>query len=209
MVQIVLVLKLNKFLAETVQEYLLLKNIKMLKVSFAKRLLQMQLIVLIVSAHKTTQHTYSKRILNGKEASISHYPHQVSLKLTENNGHLCGGAILSELWILTVAQCTQGPKSIPKNVYIVVGSSNLTSGGLRYNIEKIVNHPQFNWTKRENDISMLKTDRPLRILNGAIFPIDFPSFKTNYLIENGIGVTSVILSGWGIFQVYLIHLSIK
>lgn len=171
----------------------------MFQSSFAKTLLLLQLILPFTLSEAF--YKYNKPIIGGKETSISEYPHQVSLRHTRNGEHFCSGAILSERWILSAAQCTQGSKSFPEKVYIVVGTANITSGGQRYNLDKIVNHPNFTWVKRQNDISLLRTEQPLRIENYAVFPIKFPSFKTDYVIENGIGLTEVTISGWGSFQV--------
>lgn len=137
------------------------------------------------------------------------FPHQVSLRSKENSKHFCGGAILSERWILTAAQCTQGPYSSPKNVYIVAGAPILSNSGLSYDLDKIVNHQEFNWEKRENDISMMRTARSLNILDITIFPINLPSFKMNYQIEHNNGLTPVILSGWDTIHVCILFKHLK
>lgn len=142
-------------------------------------------------------HLRQKRIVHGVETSINKFPHQVSLRFEKTDQHFCGGAILTDSWIVTAGQCTQGSKSSPQNVYVIVGATNLTNGGFRYNLEKIVNHPEFNWEKRKNDISMLKTSRPLQMLESQVFPVNLPTFKTDYYIENGIGLIDVTLTGWG------------
>lgn len=165
-------------------------NIKMLCTTFLKSLLFIPFIGLIAAS------AVLHRIVNGVETYISEFPHQVSLRLTESSIHFCGGAILSDSWILSAAQCTQDSNSSPENIYVVVGATNISRGGFRYNLEKIVNHPDFNWANRQNDISMLKTSQQLRISN-EVFPVALPSYKTNYIIENGIGLTMVTLTGYG------------
>lgn len=163
--------------------------------AFIKFLLLLQMVGLMVANH-VPYNANQNRIVNGIEASISDFPHQVSLRRADDSKHFCGAAVLSEFWILTAAQCTQ--HSTPNSIYIVVGTANLTSKrGVRYDLEKIINHPEFNWEKRRNDISMLKTTQPMKISDNKVFPITLPSFKTNYIIENGIGLTTVTLSGWG------------
>lgn len=44
------------------------------------------------------------RIVGGRRINITDAPHQVSLQTTQ---HICGGSIISPLWILTAAHCTQ------------------------------------------------------------------------------------------------------
>lgn len=46
----------------------------------------------------------SERIVGGNETTIELFPWQVSLQL--NARHVCGGAIISSLWILSAAHCT-------------------------------------------------------------------------------------------------------
>lgn len=140
-------------------------------------------------------------IIHGDPTVVNSYPHQVSLRLVENSKHYCGGAILTNRWILTAAQCTQGVKSSIENIFIVVGATNITNGGKRYDLKQIINHPQFDWSKRESDISMLKTANPIAIRDNFAFPIALPSYAIDYQIENGIGLTPVTLTGWGAFEV--------
>lgn len=145
-------------------------------------------------------------IINGKPTSARNFPHQVSLRHYKTGEHFCGGAIINIRWILTAAQCTQGIKSSPNNVYAVVGATNLTNGGSEYALEKIVNHPQFNWEKRENDISMLKTIEPIAFKNMekhvyGVFPITLANYKIDYLMEKHIGLITATVSGWGSHEV--------
>lgn len=43
------------------------------------------------------------RIVGGKRADITDYPYQVSVK--RYNAHICGGAIITDWYILTAAHC--------------------------------------------------------------------------------------------------------
>lgn len=173
---------------------------------FKRILLLFQLIGLIAANHLNRQ----KRVVHGSETSIHKFPYQVSLRYADTSNHFCGGAILSNLWIVTAAQCTQDSKSSPENIYVMVGITNITQKGLRYDLAKIINHPEFNWAKRLNDISMLKVDRSMQLMEEGIFPVKLLSFNTNYYMENGIGLTTVILSGWGSFHVsFFIAILIK
>lgn len=142
-----------------------------------------------------------RAIIDGNPTLVNHFPHQVSLRFAQNSVHFCAGSILNERWILSAAQCTQGSKAEPENIFAVAGATNLTHGGQRYDLDQIVNHPKFNWAKRQNDIAMLKTIEPLEFRDNAIFPIALPSFAIDYQIEHDIGLTPVIVSGWGAYKV--------
>ena len=43
------------------------------------------------------------KIIDGTETSVNEYPWTVSLQIAD--GHLCGGSLISENWILTAAHC--------------------------------------------------------------------------------------------------------
>ena len=43
------------------------------------------------------------KIIDGTETSINEYPWTVSLQIAD--GHICGGSLISENWVLTAAHC--------------------------------------------------------------------------------------------------------
>lgn len=46
------------------------------------------------------------RIVNGSPVSIEDYPHQVALLYKDY--FICGGSIISKIFVLTAAHCTYG-----------------------------------------------------------------------------------------------------
>jgi len=49
------------------------------------------------------------RITEGKNAAKFQFPYQVGLNFSSSSGHwFCGGSYISDQWLLTTAQCTQG-----------------------------------------------------------------------------------------------------
>lgn len=129
---------------------------------------------------------------------IQNFPHHASLRSVDDSKHFCSGAIINERWLLTAAQCTQGDKSRPENIFIVVGVTNIGDDGDRYELIKIINHPQYEMAvkRRVNDIAMLKTARNINMKLTGVLPISLPSFKSHYLMENGIGLFPGAVTGW-------------
>lgn len=131
------------------------------------------------------------RIVNGVSASRGQFPHQVSLRLSKNKRHFCGGSILSERWILTAYWCTS--RNDVSDIYAVVGSIDLRTGGTAYQIDIIRNHPQEDIYKSQNDIALLKTIKNIAF-NRLVQPIRLPT-------KDAPGKLSVIVSGWGALRV--------
>lgn len=129
---------------------------------------------------------------------IENYPHHASLRLASNSKHYCSGAIISERWLLTAAQCAQGNQSIPANIFVVVSVTIVSNDGDQYGVAAIVNHPEYEIAprKRLNDIAMMKTSENIRMKMSSVLPVALPSFKSHYLIENQIGVIPAVVTGW-------------
>lgn len=64
------------------------------------------------------QKPYSARVVNGDNASPHSWPWQVSLRV--NNGHICGGSLINNQWVVTAAHCVErNPR--PSGYTVVVG----------------------------------------------------------------------------------------
>lgn len=137
-------------------------------------------------------------LMNGKLAQNGQFRYQVAIDDSSNNNHLCSGAVLTKFWIATAAQCTQGVHALPENIRIFVGSITLNgTDGKAFEVEKIVNHPEFNWTSRLNDISLIRTKKHMEIHHHNVFPVKFPSFVEDYKMENGLEHYEFTVSSWG------------
>ncbi|KAF5285467.1 hypothetical protein FQA39_LY16641 [Lamprigera yunnana] len=96
---------------------------------------------------------YGNRIANGTDASIRTYSYHVALEY--NGTYICGGAIVGPNRVVTAAHCTFHD-SIRSHLYKVrVASSTLNSGGLLYGVQTIKQHPQFNFSSYDYDVTVL------------------------------------------------------
>lgn len=126
------------------------------------------------------------RIVGGKEVDITERPFQVALLY--NGGQMCGGAIVNADTIITAAHCsgygTQGYS-------IRAGSTSKYSGGEVVNVKYIYIHPQYNSNTFDNDVAVMKLERPLTF-SDKIQPVQM-AYK-GMVIPDGNMVT---VSGWG------------
>ncbi|XP_075167147.1 trypsin 3A1-like [Haematobia irritans] len=126
------------------------------------------------------------RIVGGWETSISYFPYQVSLQIS--NRHICGASIIREDLVLTAAHCVDH-YSNPYLYTIRAGSSYHYMGGIIVPVKEIVKHENYN--KTINDIALLKLQMPL-VYNGYVQAIQLME-ETGTLKE----YQELWVSGWG------------
>ncbi|XP_066585150.1 trypsin-1-like [Prorops nasuta] len=111
---------------------------------------------LILNLLPALPHDSKTLVLNGHIAAEGQFPHQVSIAYREVVWLIdqCGGAIISENYVLTSALCLQ--KRLPEGVAVVAGTNDVNNKIYMYDVEKIIRHPLLNFHTKENDIALLK-----------------------------------------------------
>lgn len=137
------------------------------------------------------------RIVNGEDASIGQFPHQVSLRIKTNNRHFCGGTIINSRWILTAAHCSFLPAEVKAVGF--VGTVTLKRGGKRHLFSKMVVHPGYNngSENMRNDIALWRTTKEI-VFNENVQAATLPTEETG-------GNVPLTVSGWGrtwVFEIY-------
>lgn len=129
------------------------------------------------------------RIVNGHEAAIGQFPHQVTLRNRQNNKHFCGGAIISSKWILTAAHCTWG--RLPETFTAVAGTNELANGGIAYDIKGNHLHPKYddNISRFYYDVALLRTSIEIQFTD-LVRAAKLPTADTRPNVP-------VTISGWG------------
>lgn len=131
------------------------------------------------------------RIIGGENAVEGQFPYQAIFRGRPNSGiqFFCGGAIISDRFILTAAHCSgfdEAPD--PKNTLVIVGAL-YNSVGVVIEPEQIIRHEKWSLYKIKNDISLIRTATRI-VFSRTIQPIALPK-------HNDTGNTPVIFAGWG------------
>ncbi|KAK9694490.1 Trypsin [Popillia japonica] len=129
------------------------------------------------------------RIVGGEATTIEQHPYQISVQIL--GSHWCGGSIISDRYIVSAAHCFAYPTSWYS---IRAGSSLHNSGGQVIAASSITNHPNYNPSTADNDISIVFLASALTFGSG-VATIPLPA-QNEYVAEGSLAV----VTGWGNLQ---------
>ncbi|VTJ71993.1 Hypothetical predicted protein [Marmota monax] len=144
---------------------------------------------------------HSPRIVGGNVSSPAQWPWQVSLQF--QGYHLCGGSVITPLWIVTAAHCVYD-LYLPKSWTIQVGLvSLLDSPEPSHLVEKIIYHSKYKPKRLGHDIALMKLAGPLTfsgdaspVLNHAAVPLISNKLCNHRDVYGGIISPSMLCAGY-------------
>ncbi|KAL4658920.1 complement factor D-like [Arapaima gigas] len=129
-------------------------------------------------------------ITGGTEATPHSKPYMASVQV--NGRHECGGFLIQEQWVMSAAHCFgQGTEGVK----IVLGAHSLKQPEetkQEFTISQVHSHPNFNRINYDNDIALVKLDRPA-VMTDAVKVVEFNRAGG---VEPGV-TDEVNAAGWG------------
>nr|AIZ96981.1 complement factor D [Oplegnathus fasciatus] len=106
--------------------------------------------------------SYSEGIIGGREAAPHSRPYMASIQVPEGETmkHECGGFVIADQWVMTAVHCLP---TGPNGRKVVLGLHSLSEPEETkhtFDILELYNHPDFNPSNYDNDIALIKLDRP-------------------------------------------------
>ncbi|XP_053123546.1 trypsin-like [Hemicordylus capensis] len=115
-------------------------------------------------------------------------PHSQPWQAYLTGRYICGGTLIHPSWVVTAAHCYGG------NIVVRLGEHNLATwegGQQARNVARYFRHPQYDARTQNNDIMLLRLDRPVSV-SWNIRPLKLPARS-----ECTSPGTVCLVSGWG------------
>ncbi|XP_047540257.1 trypsin 5G1-like [Vanessa atalanta] len=140
------------------------------------------------SVKTQTENRFVQPLVHGGTKTIIYKAPYMALLFDVKIGFFCGATIVRRRFLLTAAHCYN-----PYSKYYVKVGTDTIDGGYRYDIDKIVIHPDFDETINNNDIAVIKLKTELTF-NKRVRPIkmapNYIKFKSGVMMTTmGFGAT--------------------
>ncbi|KAF9411843.1 hypothetical protein HW555_009448 [Spodoptera exigua] len=149
-----------------------------------------------LSRSNRCHHNADELIIGGTDAAQYEFPHMVMVGYGELKDvqWLCGGALISDKFILTAGHCIAS-RDLGPITYVVVGALRRSDAADRskiYKVKNIIKHPQFQPPAKYNDIALIETENTIK-LDQFVVPACLH-------VGDNINDEKVQATGWGLTQ---------
>ena len=104
------------------------------------------------------QARHGTRVVNGEETEVNEYPWMAGLVSAGDDRVWCGATLISSIWIMTAAHCTEGQD--PSFIEVLLGEhdylDNTEAVSLRLQLSDIFIHPRYDSATVDYDFSLLR-----------------------------------------------------
>ncbi|KAK2866005.1 hypothetical protein Q7C36_002061 [Tachysurus vachellii] len=142
-------------------------------------------------AQECGQPPLQSRIVGGFDAGEGHWPWQVDIQ--GSSGHLCGGTLISETWVLSAAHCFPNPSDTSQ--YVIYAGRLQLNGWNPYESTHRVNRVvvPYGYTDPQlgQDIALVELTTPVSWSN-HVQPVCLPNADVSFP-----GGTMCTITGWG------------
>ncbi|XP_041699880.2 serine protease 33 [Coregonus clupeaformis] len=132
------------------------------------------------------------RIVGGVDASQGAWPWQVDIQ-TEKDGHICGGSIITQEWVLSAAHCFPNPFDV-SGYTLYVGRHQLNGfnpNEMSHRVKRIVIPSSYSDPNFGQDMALVQLQSPV-VWSAFVRPICLPDAWT--LFPGGL---LCYVTGWG------------
>jgi len=137
---------------------------------------------------------FQTRIVGGRPADPDEWPWLAALvhKSGRGSGQYCGATLISDTHVLTAAHCLAPFKR--EDILVKLGEYDFEKEGetqdQTFTVQSMKNHENYNDVTYENDIAIMKLDRPA-ILSNSVWPICLPPASERFTNRRAFVI------GWG------------